>query len=192
MNRAILFLAVALAVCAPPALAQAHGGGAPAPGTFDLVNMIKAIEGFGKGAIVGAGTVLTPDDLAGLACEDLVEAHLHTAAGREPGPFAAERLRAFGFEVRTGVGGHGVVGVIRGGRPGPLVAFRADAAFDPLAVVLLADGAAGVEGCEPTLDLAQAMRPTKLTEQHRHELPGTSAYRLCVPQGETPSCARRE
>lgn len=37
---------------------------------------------------------LTPDDLAGLACEDLVEAHLHTAAGREPGPFAAERLRA--------------------------------------------------------------------------------------------------
>jgi len=38
----------------------------------------------------------------------------------------AERLRAFGLEVRTGVGGHGVVGVLRGGRPGPLVAYRAD------------------------------------------------------------------
>jgi len=37
---------------------------------------------------------ITPDELAGLACEDLVEAHLHTAAGREQGPFAAERLRA--------------------------------------------------------------------------------------------------
>ncbi|MBK6728080.1 MAG: hypothetical protein IPG63_12605 [Xanthomonadales bacterium] len=37
---------------------------------------------------------ITPDDLAGLACEDLVEAHLHTAVGRERGPFAAERLRA--------------------------------------------------------------------------------------------------
>ena len=29
------------------ALAQAHGGGAAAPGTFDLVNMVKSIEGFG-------------------------------------------------------------------------------------------------------------------------------------------------
>jgi metal-dependent amidase/aminoacylase/carboxypeptidase family protein len=38
----------------------------------------------------------------------------------------AERLRARGFEVRTGVGGHGVVGVLRGGSPGPTIAFRAD------------------------------------------------------------------
>jgi metal-dependent amidase/aminoacylase/carboxypeptidase family protein len=38
----------------------------------------------------------------------------------------AARLLALGFEVRTGVGGHGVVGILRGGRPGPMVAFRAD------------------------------------------------------------------
>lgn len=38
----------------------------------------------------------------------------------------AERLRALGLEVETGVGGHGVVGVLSGGRPGPLVAYRAD------------------------------------------------------------------
>jgi metal-dependent amidase/aminoacylase/carboxypeptidase family protein len=38
----------------------------------------------------------------------------------------AERLRAAGLEVRTGFGGHGVVGVLRGGNAGPLVAFRAD------------------------------------------------------------------
>lgn len=38
----------------------------------------------------------------------------------------AGHLRALGFEVRTGVGGHGVVGVLRGGKPGPMVAFRAD------------------------------------------------------------------
>lgn len=37
-----------------------------------------------------------------------------------------ERLRARGLEVRTGVGGHGVVGVLRGGRPGRVVAYRAD------------------------------------------------------------------
>lgn len=38
----------------------------------------------------------------------------------------AHKLVALGLEVRTGVGGHGVVGVLRGARPGPVVAYRAD------------------------------------------------------------------
>lgn len=38
----------------------------------------------------------------------------------------AARLKALGLEVRTGIGGHGVVGLLRGGRPGPVVAYRAD------------------------------------------------------------------
>jgi metal-dependent amidase/aminoacylase/carboxypeptidase family protein len=38
----------------------------------------------------------------------------------------AARLEALKLEVRRGIGGHGVVGILRGGRPGPLVAFRAD------------------------------------------------------------------
>ena len=38
----------------------------------------------------------------------------------------ADRLKAAGFEVRTGVGGHGVVGLLRGDTSGPLLAFRAD------------------------------------------------------------------
>ncbi|WP_394842277.1 amidohydrolase [Pendulispora brunnea] len=38
----------------------------------------------------------------------------------------AEHLRALGLDVTTEVGGHGVVGVLRGGRPGKVVALRAD------------------------------------------------------------------
>jgi amidohydrolase len=38
----------------------------------------------------------------------------------------AEHLRALGLEVRTGVAHNGVVGVLSGGRPGPVVALRAD------------------------------------------------------------------
>jgi amidohydrolase len=38
----------------------------------------------------------------------------------------AAHLRGLGMDVRIGVGGHGVVGVLRGGRPGPVVALRAD------------------------------------------------------------------
>jgi amidohydrolase len=38
----------------------------------------------------------------------------------------AERLRGLGLEVRTGVAKTGVVAILRGGRPGPVVAVRAD------------------------------------------------------------------
>ncbi len=44
----------------------------------------------------------------------------------ETAKFVAERLRAFGLEPRTGVAKTGVVAVIVGGRPGPVVALRAD------------------------------------------------------------------
>jgi amidohydrolase len=38
----------------------------------------------------------------------------------------AKELRRLGLEVRTGVAHTGVIGVLRGGRPGPVVAIRAD------------------------------------------------------------------
>lgn len=49
----------------------------------------------------------------------------------------AAHLRQLGLEVQTGVGGTGVVGVLRGGRPGPVVALRAD--MDGLPVTELVD-----------------------------------------------------
>ena len=38
----------------------------------------------------------------------------------------ADELRKLGYEVTTGIATTGVVGVLRGGRPGPVVALRAD------------------------------------------------------------------
>lgn len=38
----------------------------------------------------------------------------------------ADKLRALGLEVRTGVARHGVVALLKGGKPGPVVAVRAD------------------------------------------------------------------
>ena len=40
--------------------------------------------------------------------------------------FIAERLESMGIEVRRGVGGTGVVGTLRGGKKGRVVALRAD------------------------------------------------------------------
>ena len=38
----------------------------------------------------------------------------------------ADRLRALGLEVKTGVGGTGVTGLLRGGSPGKTLLIRAD------------------------------------------------------------------
>ncbi|MEU4160560.1 amidohydrolase [Actinoplanes sp. NPDC026670] len=53
----------------------------------------------------------------------------------------AARLRAAGLDVTTGVGGHGVVGVLTGVRPGRTVAYRAD-----MDAVGPDDGAGGATG----------------------------------------------
>jgi amidohydrolase len=49
----------------------------------------------------------------------------------------ADELRKLGFEVTTGVATTGVVGVLRGGRPGPVVALRSD--MDALPVTELVE-----------------------------------------------------
>jgi amidohydrolase len=51
---------------------------------------------------------------------ELSFAEVRTAA------LVAKHLRAIGLEVKEGVGKTGVVGILRGGRPGPVVALRAD------------------------------------------------------------------
>ncbi|MCH1930825.1 amidohydrolase [Shewanella sp. A25] len=38
----------------------------------------------------------------------------------------AKHLKSLGLEVQTGVAHHGVVGILKGGKPGPLIALRAD------------------------------------------------------------------
>jgi len=72
------------------------------------------------------------DALAGIETE-LIEVrrdlHRHPEVSeqeRRTAGVVADRLRRLGLEVRTGVGGHGVVGILRGGKPGPIVAYRAD------------------------------------------------------------------
>ena len=44
----------------------------------------------------------------------------------ETAKYVAERLKSFGLEPQTGIARHGVVALLTGGRPGPVVALRAD------------------------------------------------------------------
>ena len=62
--------------------------------------------------------------------------HAHPELGNrefETSKKIAAHLTALGLEVRTGVAKTGVVGILRGGRPGPVVALRSD--MDALPVV---------------------------------------------------------
>ena len=55
--------------------------------------------------------------------------HQHPELGNQETRTAkviADELRKLGYEVRTGVAGTGVIGVLKGGRPGPVVALRSD------------------------------------------------------------------
>jgi amidohydrolase len=64
------------------------------------------------------------------AIEQRHQIHQHPELGNrevETAKLVAAHLRSLGFdEVRTGIAHTGVVGVLRGGRPGPVVAVRAD------------------------------------------------------------------
>jgi len=82
-------------------------------------------------AVLGAS--LIPFLGAGTGAGDLIalrrDLHAHPElAGQEmyTSGVVAQRLRAAGLDVTTGVGGHGVVGVLHGARRGRTVAYRAD------------------------------------------------------------------
>jgi metal-dependent amidase/aminoacylase/carboxypeptidase family protein len=105
----------------------------------------------------------------------------------------ADNLRELGFEVRTGVGGNGVVGLLRGNRAGPVVAFRADmdavpsSDADPAPFRSLAPGVRHICGHDihTTIGLALAAAFAPL----RQELPG-SVLLIFQPAEEQATGAR--
>lgn len=93
-----------------------------------------------------------------------------TAAG------VADWLKNHRFEVRTGVGGHGVVGLLTGGRPGPLVAYRADmdavrsTAPDPVPFASKVPGVRHI--CGHDVHVAIGMGLAETLAHFKDELPG--------------------
>ncbi|MTT30489.1 amidohydrolase [Terrilactibacillus sp. BCM23-1] len=90
--------------------------------------------------------------------------------------FIVEKLESFGIEVKDNVGGGGVVGIIRGGKPGKTIALRAD--FDALFIQDEKDvpykstvpgvmHACGHDGHTSTL-----LNVAQVLSEHRHELEG--------------------
>jgi len=111
----------------------------------------------------------------------------------ETAKLIAERLRGLGLEVTTGVGGHGVSGVLRGGKPGPVVAYRAD--MDAVASPVVGDPPykSRVEGvkhvCGHDAHVAVGLGVAGVLASVREELPGTVKF-IFQPAEENVQGAR--
>ncbi|MFJ7885097.1 amidohydrolase [Pseudomonas sp. NPDC096917] len=100
----------------------------------------------------------------------------------------AQQLEALGLEVRTHIGKTGVVGVLKGGKPGPVVALRAD--MDALPVKEMtglpyASTATGVRlgktvpvmhACGHDTHTAMLLGAAKVLAGHRDEVAGTVVF----------------
>ncbi|MFJ8717948.1 M20 family metallopeptidase [Streptomyces violaceus] len=100
----------------------------------------------------------------------------------------ARELRAAGLAVTTGVGGHGVVGVLRGARPGRTVAYRADMdAVPPKDIV--GGGRDVAHLCGHDIHTTVALGVAKVLARLRQHLRGTVVF-LFQPAEESLSGAR--
>jgi amidohydrolase len=105
-------------------------------------------------------------------------------------------LKALGLDVRTDVGGHGVVGVLKGGRPGGVVALRAD--MDALPVnedtnlpfkstvraTYNGQETGVMHACGHDLHMSMLMGAAEVLAGMRAELPGTVVF-IFQPAEET-------
>jgi len=107
----------------------------------------------------------------------------------------AERLRALGFdEVKTGVARHGVVALLKGGRPGPVVAVRAD--MDALPVqetndVPYKSQNPGVKhACGHDAHMSIALGVAEILSSMRAEIPGTVKFLFQPAEEGVPSAEK--
>jgi len=189
--RMIRFAAAVVLVLAVPAL---H---AQAPGTSAKASPLAA----------------EIDRLAASVEQDLLSwrRHLHQnpeLSNRETATskYIVERLKSFGLEAETGIARNGVVAILKGGRPGPVVGLRAD--MDGLPVREETDlpfaskATAQHEGqdvgvmhaCGHDTHMAMLLATARILTQLRDRLPGTVKFIFQpaeegVPRADQPAGA---
>ncbi len=105
----------------------------------------------------------------------------------------AKHLHNLGLEVKTGIGGHGVVGILKGAKPGPVVAYRADMdavfsdAADPVSFRSETPGVRHI--CGHDLHVTVALGIAEALASIREDLSGTIKF-IFQPSEENAEGAR--
>ncbi|HET8546998.1 MAG TPA: M20 family metallopeptidase [Bryobacteraceae bacterium] len=112
----------------------------------------------------------------------------------------AERLKALGLEdIRTGVSNHGIVAMLKGGRPGPAVAIRADMDALPIEETLDVPYKSRNKGvkhaCGHDVHMTVALGTAEILSRMRSELAGSVRFIFQpaeegAPEGEDSGAAR--
>ncbi|WP_055533158.1 M20 metallopeptidase family protein [Streptomyces graminilatus] len=151
----------------------------------------KAVAGGWRGPVERAAVATEAARLDSALIQLRRDLHQHPEApGQEERTAAvvARELRAAGLAVTTGVGGHGVVGVLRGSRPGRTVAYRADMdAVPPKDIV--GGGPAPAHLCGHDVHTAVGVGVARVLARLRPRLSGTVVF-LFQPAEEALSGAR--
>lgn len=127
--------------------------------------------------------------------------HQHPELGnreQRTAELVASHLRGLGLEVRTGVAGHGVVAILRGAKPGGVVALRADMDALPLqemtGLPFASQATADYRGtiqpimhaCGHDAHVAILMTTAQVLTEMKQDLAGTVVF-LFQPAEETPA-----
>lgn len=174
------------------------------------------IRPFGRSLLIAAALgpwALVATPLAGQAdLEDAVARHapevtqLRHAIHQNPelsnretetAALVAEHLRELGLEVRTRIAKTGVVGILRGGRPGPVIAVRADMDALPVAeatglpfastkrTTFNGQDVGVMHACGHDIHVAVGLGTASVLAERRATLPGTVVF-IFQPAEEGP------
>jgi amidohydrolase len=164
--------------------------------SFSVAVFLCSAHAVGAQQSAAAAQLSADIDRAVAAVSDKVVAwrhdiHEHPELGNREfrtSKLVAEHLQALGLTVRTGVAHTGVVGILRGGRPGPVVALRADMDALPVAEptgLAFASTARGtyngqdvgvMHACGHDTHTAMLMGVAEALTSVRRELPGTVVF----------------
>lgn len=118
--------------------------------------------------------------------------HMHPElSNREErtGKLVAERLRELGLEVKVNVARHGVVALLKGGKPGPTVAVRADMDALPITethdVPYKSQNVGVMHACGHDVHTTVGLAVAELLSRHKAELHGTVKF-IFQPAEEGP------
>lgn len=150
-------------------------------------------------ALTSAAQASVPDDwvkAAALLEEPAViglrhKIHQHPELGNQEfktSKLVADRLQSLGIDVRTGVANTGVNGVLKGGKPGPVMALRADMdalpVQEPAGLAFASTARAQYQGkevpvmhaCGHDAHTAMLLGAAKLLADHREQIAGTVVF----------------
>jgi amidohydrolase len=178
-----------------------------------LVVLVSAISPEMRAQSQGSPLSAHIDKLAAAVEPELLQwrRHLHqypelSNRETETAKYIAERLKSFGLVPQVGIARTGVVAMLQGGRPGPVVALRAD--MDALPVreetnVAFASKAVGeyegnkvgvMHACGHDTHMAMLLATAKVLSQLKDRLPGSVKFIFQpaeegAPPAETPAGA---